>query len=89
MAALATGTLAVVDGCLGVALGPGEAMLVAFPYDAAWDDGAQTLTLRGETHALGDTVSLGGGGVGVGSYRLGDGPHDVPPCVTDRVWLTD
>ncbi len=62
MAALATGTLAVVDGCLGLAYASGNSDVVAFPCDAAWDDQAQTLTFEGETYTLGGTVSLGGGG---------------------------
>lgn len=88
MLALATGRLAVVDGCLGLAYETGESMVVAFPYDAGWDDRAQTLTFEGETYAVGDTVSLGGGSVEPGNHRLDAGPHDVPPCVTDRVFLT-
>ena len=53
-----------------------------------WDDAGQTLTFEGETHALGDVVAFGGGGVDPETYRDALGPHDFPPCVTDRVWLT-
>ena len=88
MAASGRGALAVAGGCLALTYGSGEAVLPVFPYGSTtWDPATETLTFGGETYQIGDTLQYGGGSVGRGSHRLGEGARFIPPCEIERPFL--
>lgn len=56
-------TIAVHDGCLFVACGPGMAALANFPVGSArWHASARVLIYRDQRYSIGEAIELGGDG---------------------------
>ncbi|WP_134767805.1 hypothetical protein [Nocardioides sp. 1609] len=79
--ALLEGTVRVVDGCLTVVRGDGEAYLPFFPDDEVrWNGGR--LDYLGETFGDGDAIALGGGVSGIVEGATVPENCDVKPRLT-------
>lgn len=82
MDAATTGTLRLIDGCVGIGDPHSISLVLVFPEDeASWRDGV--LTWRQYTHRVGDTVHFGGGGVG-DPFQIGYLP---PGCADHPAFL--
>jgi hypothetical protein len=83
------GTLALEDGCLLVLQG-GNRVLPAFADDrVVWDPATNTLAIRGVPLRVGDTVLLGGHGLGseLPDYLKWVNPPSTD-CRFDQIWLS-
>lgn len=62
------GVLTLEGDCLLVVADDGTHVVAAFPSHFVWDDDTQTLTGEGFSAAVGDRVTLGGGGGGPATH---------------------
>lgn len=79
------GMLALHDECLVMQVEGGSRVVAAFPSHFSWDADTQTLSGEGFAAAVGDRVTLGGGGGGpASSFPFVTLP---PGCPTDAVFV--
>jgi hypothetical protein len=80
-----TGNLAVANGCLVLESGNRQYNLLFATGSAGFNQERNTLSVEGQTYALGSKVSLGGSGMGVVESLPDGDPKQI--CAIDTNWV--
>ncbi len=86
-AALFSGVLSRLGGCLVVTAPNGVRVQPVFPAGkAVWDQASGTLRFAGKTYRPGDRILLGGGGITSPSAYARETGVEIAPCPESDVW---